>query len=131
MKWTQRRNMNIIVSACLLGENVKYNGGNNHHDQLIKILRDIISSRSVLKSLVDCRFLVPQLKLETDVLSRDGKISIKILQGCNGSFKDCSAIDIKVDFAILQSRSPGCGSMKFMTDLLWRIKARNLCATLA
>lgn len=29
----------ILVSACLLGENIKYNGGNNAHHHLIKLFK--------------------------------------------------------------------------------------------
>ena len=30
--------MNIGVSACLIGENCKYNGGNNYSEKVIKYL---------------------------------------------------------------------------------------------
>ncbi|MFU2520214.1 MAG: DUF523 domain-containing protein, partial [Clostridiales bacterium] len=29
--------MKILVSACLLGENCKYNGGNNKNENVIKL----------------------------------------------------------------------------------------------
>ena len=32
--------MKIMVSACLLGENCKYNGGNNKNEKLINFLKD-------------------------------------------------------------------------------------------
>ena len=31
--------MKIAVSACLLGENCKYNGGNNYSDKVIKFTK--------------------------------------------------------------------------------------------
>ena len=31
--------MKIAVSACLLGENCKYNGGNNYHEKLAEFLK--------------------------------------------------------------------------------------------
>ena len=30
--------MNILVSACLLGENCKYNGGNNRKEKVLKLM---------------------------------------------------------------------------------------------
>lgn len=32
--------MKIMVSACLLGENCKYNGGNNKNEKIINFLED-------------------------------------------------------------------------------------------
>lgn len=37
----------IIVSACLLGENCKYNGGNNYHPNVVSY----VQGREVLASL--------------------------------------------------------------------------------
>ena len=33
--------MKIMVSACLLGENCKYNGGNNLSAELLRLLEDL------------------------------------------------------------------------------------------
>lgn len=30
----------ILVSACLLGDNCKYNGSNNYNDKLVEFLQD-------------------------------------------------------------------------------------------
>ena len=32
--------MKVLVSACLLGENCKYNGGNNRDEKVIAFLQD-------------------------------------------------------------------------------------------
>jgi len=32
--------MKIMVSACLLGENVKYNGGNNRHERVMGFVKN-------------------------------------------------------------------------------------------
>ena len=66
--------MNIIVSACLLGENVKYNGGNNHHDQLINILK----GHNIIPVCPEVAggLPIPRAPVEIKdghVLSRDGK----------------------------------------------------------
>ena len=30
----------VLVSACLVGENCKYNGGNNKNEKIIEFLKD-------------------------------------------------------------------------------------------
>ena len=32
--------MKIMVSACLTGENCKYNGGNNQNERVLKLMKD-------------------------------------------------------------------------------------------
>lgn len=32
--------MKIMVSACLLGQNCKYNGGNNRNEILLELIKD-------------------------------------------------------------------------------------------
>jgi uncharacterized protein YbbK (DUF523 family) len=32
--------MKVLVSACILGENCKYNGKNNYHSKVAEFLRD-------------------------------------------------------------------------------------------
>ena len=32
--------MKIMVSACLAGENCKYNGGNNRHEKILKLMAE-------------------------------------------------------------------------------------------
>ena len=32
--------MKYVVSACLLGDNCKYNGGNNYNEKVCKFLND-------------------------------------------------------------------------------------------
>ena len=36
----RKENKKILVSACLLGENCKYDGGNNYHKELVEWLSD-------------------------------------------------------------------------------------------
>ena len=32
--------MRVLVSACLLGENCKYNGGNNRNERVLNYIKD-------------------------------------------------------------------------------------------
>ncbi|MBR2371133.1 MAG: DUF523 domain-containing protein [Clostridia bacterium] len=99
----------VIVSACLLGENCKYNGGNNYCSEVIKYIqgREVIPvCPEVLAGLGTPR---------TPIEIRDGKVYDK-----NGVCVDaaiCGAVKsildsiepTEIECAILKSRSPTCG----------------------
>ena len=61
-----RNLVKIMVSACLLGRNCKYNGGNNRHEKLLRLL--VLELRLLLEKL-EPRLLLekpppPRLTLE-------------------------------------------------------------------
>lgn len=99
----------IIVSACLLGENCKYNGGNNYCPAVIKF----IQGREVIPVCPEtlAGLGTPRIPIEI----RDGKVYDK-----NGVCVDAairaavkSILDsinpAEIECAILKSRSPTCG----------------------
>ena len=101
--------MTILVSACLLGENCKYNGGNNRHERVLRYVQghEIIPVCPEMLGGLPC----PRKPVEwvgERVLTRDG-------DDCTEAFRlgVQKAIDIigdkPIDLAILQSRSPTCG----------------------
>ena len=101
--------MTIIVSACLLGENCKYNGGNNRNERVLRYAEghEVIMLCPEMLGGLPC----PRKPVEwvgERVLTRDG-------DDCTEAFRlgvqramDLIA-DKQVDLAILQSRSPTCG----------------------
>lgn len=101
--------MKILVSACLLGINCKYNGGNNLDPELLEYLEDhevvpvcpeLLGKRPVPRPPVE---IVGGVVREKGGTSRDEEFrkgaeeGLRIARG-NG-----------IDLAILQSRSPSCG----------------------
>ena len=46
--------MRIVVSACLLGENCKYSGGNNENKAVLNFEKTMSLYRSVRKYWADC-----------------------------------------------------------------------------
>ena len=101
--------MRIVVSACLLGENCKYNGGNNRHERVLRYVQghEIIPVCPEMLGGLPC----PRKPVEwvgERVLTRDG-------DDCTEAFRlgVQRALDIigdrQIDLAILQSRSPTCG----------------------
>ena len=101
--------MTILVSACLLGENCKYNGGNNRNERVLRYVQghEVIPVCPEVLGGLPC----PRKPVEwvgERVLTRDG-------DDCTENFrigvqKALETIaDQHVDLAILQSRSPTCG----------------------
>ena len=99
----------VLVSGCLLGENCKYNGGNNYNPRVVEFLKgkEVISICPEMMAGMGC----PRNPIEIV----DG-----VLTDCHGKNVDSllkkSVIEImdrirdeEIQCAILQSRSPTCG----------------------
>lgn len=101
--------MKVLISSCLIGENCKYNGGNNKNEKAIEFLKD--------KEIIS---VCPEVLAGMGV----PRPSVEIV---NGKIKDKNGTDLDniykkgvqkvldrikdqdIDLAILQSRSPTCG----------------------
>ena len=101
--------MKIAVSACLLGENCKYNGGNNYSEKVLSYIQghDVITvCPEVLGGLS-----VPREPAEIVggvVKHKDGtSVDKEFRKGAELALKQI--IEEEVEFVILQSRSPSCG----------------------
>ena len=101
--------MKIMVSACLAGENCKYNGGNNQNEKVLQLIAEnevILVCPEQLGGLPTPR--VPSEIKDGVVTSRDGRIVDS--QFRTGAEK-CLEIAMreKPELIVLQSRSPSCG----------------------
>ena len=101
--------MKIAVSACLLGENCKYNGGNNYSEKVI----DFIREHEVLAVCPEVLGGLPTPRESAEIV--DGVVSHKDGSSVDVEFRRGAEIALKmvlenqVDLVILQSRSPSCG----------------------
>ena len=100
--------MKILVSACLLGENCKYNGGNNYNPQVAAFLEghEVVPVCPEMQAGLG----VPRTPVEIVngvILSRDGENFDAQLRGAVAQIMEKLGKDI--DCAVLQSRSPTCG----------------------
>ena len=101
--------MTILVSACLLGENCKYSGGNNRNERVLHYVtgHEIIPVCPEMLGGLPC----PRKPVEwvgERVLTRDGDDCTEAFrQGVQRAMEIIA--DKQVDLAILQSRSPTCG----------------------
>ena len=101
--------MKILVSACLLGENCKYNGGNNRNPQVLKFLQghEIIA----VCPEVAAGMGIPRTPVEiVDGVVRDARGNSYDQQLRQAVAKILEEIrPLEIDCAVLQSRSPTCG----------------------
>ena len=100
----------IAVSACLLGENCKYSGGNNRNEKVLAFVKDkevITVCPEVAGGLPTPR--VPVELVNGVAINRDGvNVDKEFHLGVERILKKLSGEEI--DLVILQPRSPSCGT---------------------
>ena len=99
--------MKVLVSACLLGENCKYNGGNNRDEKVLAFLQD----KEVIPVCPERILGMPRTPMEIVngvLVNRDGETVDGIVRGQIEQIMQ-GLKDQPVDLAILKSRSPTCG----------------------
>ena len=101
--------MKIMVSACLLGENCKYSGGNNQSEKVLVYLK----GHEVIPVCPEVMGGLPTPRLPAEIVG--GEVINKAGVSVDSEFRlgAMKALEIakgeKIDLAILQSRSPSCG----------------------
>lgn len=106
----------VLVSACLVGKNCKYNGKNNKNSAIIDFLQDkevFLVCPEVMGGLS-----IPRLKSEIKKMNQQSfvynekneDVTYNFLLGANKALQ--VAIDHQIDFAILKQKSPSCGCGK-------------------
>ena len=99
--------MKVMVSACLLGENCKYNGGNNRDEKVLAFLQD----KEVIPVCPERILGMPRTPMEIVngvLVNRDGETVDGIVRGQIEQIMQ-GLKDQPVDLAVLKSRSPTCG----------------------
>ena len=106
----------VLVSACLLGKNCRYNGGHSRISELDELDVDFIpvcpeeagnlgTPRPAAEMQKGAESI---LNGNGSVVDNDGKdVTAKFIQGAKESLK--TGINSGVEYAILKSRSPSCG----------------------
>lgn len=99
----------IIVSACLLGENCKYNGGNNFDPnveafvrgrEVIPVCPEVLAGLGIPRTPIELRDGV--------VISRDGVVVDAAIRKAVAQIRE-QLKDADAECAILKARSPTCG----------------------
>ena len=101
--------MKIMVSACLAGENCKYNGGNNRNEKILQLMAE----HEVITVCPEQMGGLPTPRVPSEI--RDGVVTAKNGRIVDAEFRagaeKCLAIALreKPELIVLQSRSPSCG----------------------
>ena len=102
----------IIVSACLLGTNCKYNGGNNYNQELMEHLKEY----EIIPICPECSGGLPTPRIPSEiigekVINKEGiDVTNNYLSGAIKAIELAKGNNIKV--AILKAKSPSCGEGK-------------------
>lgn len=102
--------MRVLVSACLLGYNCKYNGKNNLNSKIVELLKthEVIPVCPEMFGGLSCP-RTPCEKVGDRILDKEGNDCTKqFIKGAEEALN--IAKEKQVDFAILQKRSPSCGN---------------------
>ena len=99
----------VAVSACLVGRNTKYDGGNNKNEYVLEYLKDkeyILICPEVEGGLSTPRD--PSEIIDSKVLSNKGKdVTINFVNGANSAIE--RIIKEGVSEVIVKAKSPSCG----------------------
>ncbi len=101
--------MKIAVSACLLGENCKYNGGNNFHEKLAEFLK----GHEVVGVCPEVLGGLPTPRKSSEIV--EGTVRHKDGTNVDLEFHKGAELALEIvkkhnaELVILQSRSPSCG----------------------
>ena len=101
--------MKVLVSACLLGENCKYNGGNNFSPTVAEYIKDmeVIPVCPEMEAGFGCP-RIPMEIVDGVLMNRDGvNLDEAMRQAISRILESLKGQDIHC--AILKSRSPTCG----------------------
>jgi len=106
------KKIKVLISACLLGDNVKYSGGNNLTPELVTLLEKY--NVKIVKICPECFAGLPIPRVPSEirgdkVYGKDGRdITKEFLVGAEKTYQ--VAKNKEIDFAILKERSPSCGN---------------------
>ena len=101
--------MKIMVSACLTGQNCKYNGENNYSEKLMKFL----AGHEVFAVCPEVMGGLPTPRIPCEIV--DGVVLNREGVSCDREYHEGTELALEIarreqiDLAILQSRSPSCG----------------------
>lgn len=101
--------MRIMVSACLAGENCKYNGGNNRNEKVLQLMAE----NEMITVCPEQMGGLPTPRVPSEI--RDGVVTAKDGRIVDTEFRVGAVKCLEIarreqpDLIVLQSRSPSCG----------------------
>lgn len=102
----------ILVSACLLGIDCKYSGGNNYNEKVLEYIKDyevIPVCPEIMGGLSTPR--PPSERVGNKVINNQNiDVTKEYIKGANETLKLAKLFDVKK--ALLKAKSPSCGKGK-------------------
>ncbi len=100
----------ILISACLVGENCKYNGGNNLNPKIEALLEkyDLIPFCPEVEGGLDIPRNPSEIKGESVFMDNGRDVSENFLKGAKKALM--LSLFLKIKIAVLKERSPSCGT---------------------
>ena len=101
--------MRIAVSACLLGENCKYNGSNNYSEKV----NDFLNGHDIIPVCPEVLGGLPTPRDPAEIVNgivkhKDGSsVDVQFRKGAELALD--IVIENQAELVVLQSRSPSCG----------------------
>ena len=101
--------MKILISACLLGENCKYNGGNNYSARAA----EFVKGHEVIPICPERLAGMPAPRPNSEIVN--GEIMNRAGRSVDADYRRGAQMALEIarreqpDLVILQSRSPTCG----------------------
>jgi len=101
--------MKILVSACLLGENCKYNGGNNKNDEVIRLGEKHTLIPVCPEVMAGLSIPRPPCEIRGErVVRKDGiDVTEEFFDGAEKTLYVAEETGCQI--AVLKERSPSCG----------------------
>lgn len=101
--------MKIMISACLAGENCKYNGGNNRNEKVLQLMAE----NEVITVCPEQMGGLPTPRVPSEI--REGVVTAKDGRIVDTEFRAGASKCLEIarreqpELIVLQSRSPSCG----------------------
>lgn len=101
--------MKVLISACLLGRNCKYNGGNNYRErvaafaegnEVVEYCPEVLAGLGVPRT--------PMEIVDGVLMDKNGRNIDAAVRGAVEKAME-QIVKMDIDCAVLQSRSPTCG----------------------
>ena len=100
----------ILISACLVGDNCKYNGGNNLNPHIEKLLEkyELIPFCPEVEGGLDIPRNPSEIKGNSVFMDNGNDVTENFNKGAKKALMLC--LYLKIKKAVLKERSPSCGT---------------------
>lgn len=104
--------MNILISSCLLGENVRYDGNNNKIDSIESILNShtLFSFCPEVEGGLSTPRPPAEIQNQEVITIDNNNVTKAFIAGANKTLALCKENKIKI--ALLKAKSPSCGNIQ-------------------